>query len=71
MKNVFEAVKTPDGWEVKTQIRKNGQWYTAADTHCIPGFLDAKEMAESIAFGLNARLEWEVQRRGNRKKKKI
>jgi hypothetical protein len=54
MKKKFEAVRDADGWAVKTQIRKGGRWYTAVDSFCIPGFLDAKGIAEATAKTLNA-----------------
>ena len=50
----YEAVKESGGnWAVKTRYR--GMWHTAAETYCIPGRLDAKEMAETIAQCLNHR----------------
>ena len=53
---IYEVVKEDDSvWAVKTQLTKNGHWYTAAETFCIPGRLDAKEMAETIAQCLNHR----------------
>ena len=35
MKPVFEAVKTPNGFEVKTRLRKGGRWFTIADTYAL------------------------------------
>ena len=48
----YEAVKELSGtWAVKTQYRR--KYYTVAETYCIPGRLDAKEMAETIVALLN------------------
>lgn len=49
----FETVKTEDGFAVKTQIRKNGRWYVAAEVFCIPGLGDAKEIANIVTSALN------------------
>lgn len=58
MKSKFEAVKEHNGpWTVKTQIRKGGNWYTVAETSCVPGVGDSKEIAEIIATILNDRME--------------
>lgn len=45
--------------EVRTQIQKNGHWYTAADCYGIPSSngLDAWECAQFIADKLNEREE--------------
>lgn len=51
---IYEVVEEPNGTlAVKTWFR--GSWYTAAETFCIPGRLDAKEMAETIVQCLNLR----------------
>lgn len=52
---VFQRERGFGGFAVKTQLRKNGKFYTAAETFCIPGRLDAKGMAELIADTLNER----------------
>jgi len=39
---------------VKTR-HQNDIWYTAAETYCVPGVMDAKEMAKFIAGALNKR----------------
>jgi hypothetical protein len=59
MKHKFEAVKDEDGkWTVKIQIRKNGRWYSAAETFSVPGVIgDAKRIAEVIADALNEHVE--------------
>jgi hypothetical protein len=50
----YAAVKEINGnWAVKTRYR--AAYYTAAETFCIPGRLDAEEMAETIAACLNLR----------------
>ncbi len=47
----FEAVQTPDGYEVKINI--NGTWYTIADCYHVPTIGDAKQNAKRIAKLLN------------------
>ena len=47
----FESVRTPNGYEVKTQIK--GTWYTIADCYCVPSLCDASESAQRIAELLN------------------
>ena len=53
MKKKYQAVVQTDGQcAVKTQIRKNGHWYTVAETYAVGG-TSAKEMAEVVAKALN------------------
>jgi len=47
----FEAVKTTNGFEVKTKIE--GTWYTVADCYHVPTLGDAEENAKRIAQLLN------------------
>jgi hypothetical protein len=53
MKKKYQAVVQTDGQcAVKTQIRKNGHWYTVAETYAVSA-TNAQEMAEVIAEALN------------------
>ena len=55
MKNKFVVVREDNGQQcVKTQRCKNGHWYTVAETYCVPGFGDSKQIAEAIAEALNS-----------------
>lgn len=69
MKPNFEVVtpkpESKDHYAVKAQVRKGGNWYTAADTFCIPGLMTADQMAQFIADALNR----EVAKRENKKAK--
>ena len=52
----FEVVTTDEGRiAVKTQIRKNGHWYTACEIWCIPSRFNAGELATIISEYLNDR----------------
>ena len=53
----FEVVKQVDGqFAVKSQIRKGGRWYTAAETFAVPGLGNSEAVALLVADALNAKM---------------